>query len=122
MGTHVLISLQFEDVKKKQKMSADAASKPKAKKVSKDHPTYKAMIGSAIIALKSRGGSSRQAIQKYIEANYKDISNCGQHLKVALKSGVDKGDFVRTKGAGASGSFKLGKIEKPAPKKKKPAE
>jgi histone H1/5 len=33
------------------------------------HPKYSEMVGKAISALKERGGSSRQAILKYIMAN-----------------------------------------------------
>ena len=58
---------------------ADAAPAPvmakvvKAKKVAKPaaHPTFKAMFLAAIPALKERGGSSRQAILKYVVANNK---------------------------------------------------
>jgi len=56
---------------------ADAAPAPvkvvKAKKVAKPaaHPPFKAMILAAIPALKERGGSSRQAILKYVVANNK---------------------------------------------------
>ena len=44
-----------------------AAAKPK--KVA-THPKYSEMVGKAISALKERGGSSRQAILKYILANF----------------------------------------------------
>merc|ERR1711976_491628 len=80
--------------------------------------TYKQMVAEALAALKSRGGSSRQAIAKHIEANNKDLKNVNVHLKAALKSMVEKGDLIRTKGVGAAGSFKLAKKEAP---KKKPA-
>merc|ERR1712115_311136 len=51
-------------------MSAPAkkASKPKAPAA---HPKYSVMIAAAITSLKDRTGSSRQAILKYICANYK---------------------------------------------------
>merc|ERR1712018_643546 len=102
-------------------MGSTKTAKPAAKKAS-NHPTYKVMIAAAIASLKNRSGSSRQAIQKYIEANYKDITNCAQHLRVALKNGVEKGDFVRVKGTGVSVSFKLAKKEAPKkPAAKKPA-
>ena len=79
--------------------------------------TYKQMVAEAIAALKTRGGSSRQAIAKHIEANNKDLKNINVHLKAALKSMVEKGDLIRTKGVGAAGSFKL--VKKEAPKKAK---
>jgi histone H1/5 len=34
------------------------------------HPKYSEMVGKAIAALKERGWSSRQAILKYIMANF----------------------------------------------------
>jgi histone H1/5 len=42
------------------------AAKPKKPAA---HPKYSEMVGKAIAALKERGGSSRQAILKYIMAN-----------------------------------------------------
>merc|ERR1712096_347232 len=95
-----------------------------------DHPTYKVMTIAACTALKSRKGVSSQAMCKYLEANYKVKDGFKTHFKVALKKLVADGTVVRMSGAGANGSFKLGKVEapkkvkKPAPKKaaaKKPA-
>ncbi|KAM7438342.1 hypothetical protein ABFA07_012154 [Porites harrisoni] len=102
-----------------------AKKKPSKPKKPADHPPYSEMIKAAIVALKERGGSSRQAIEKYIKANYK-VGEVGPHLKTALKRGVAGGKLVHTKGVGASGSFKVPKEEKKAPKKpakkpKKPA-
>merc|ERR1712173_531331 len=83
-----------------------------AKKAS--HPKDSVMIAAAITSLKDRTGSSRQAILKYICANYKvDVA------KGALK-------MARASGKGA-GSYKVVKAEKPKkvkkakkPKAKKP--
>merc|ERR1719213_1379525 len=96
---------------------AKKASKPKAPAA---HPKYSVMIPAAIAALKERNGSSRQAILKYINANYKGIhAQASQHLNMALKAGIKKGTlkFAKESGKGA-GSYKLVKVEKP---KKKPA-
>jgi histone H1/5 len=44
------------------------------------------MVGKAISALKERGGSSRQAILKYIMANFnvgKDAKSVNAHLKLS---------------------------------------
>ena len=78
------------------------------------------MIASAITALKDRTGSSRQAILKYVCANYKvDAAKAGQHLRLALKAGIKKGSLKMAKESGkGAGKFKLVKVEKP---KKKPA-
>nr|XP_034336002.1 LOW QUALITY PROTEIN: histone H1-delta-like [Crassostrea gigas] len=104
-------------------MADTATTTPAKKKVTKPkvpaaHPKYVDMIGAALESLKERGGSSRQAILKYIMANYKvgnDV-NSQRHLKMALKNGVKKGDLKQAKGTGASGSFKLG--DKPKTEKK----
>jgi hypothetical protein len=45
------------------------------------------MVGKAIAALKERGGSSRQAILKYIMANFNvgnDVKTVNVHLKLSL--------------------------------------
>merc|ERR1712038_1758353 len=110
-------------------MSAPAkkASKPKAPAA---HPKYSVMIAAAITSLKDRTGSSRQAILKYICANYKvDAAKAAVQVRLALKRGVAKGSLkmARASGKGA-GSYKVVKAEKPKkvkakkPKKaKKPA-
>merc|ERR1712154_645464 len=92
-----------------------AAPKKAAKaKAPAAHPKYSVMIAAAITTLKDRTGSSRQAILKYICANYKVDA-----AKAALK-------MARASGKGA-GSYKVVKVEKPKkvkkakkPKAKKP--
>ena len=72
-------------------------------------------------------GSSLPAIKKYIAANYKaDTVKLAPFIKKGLKNLVEKKVLIQTKGKGASGSFKVAKVEKkekkPAkPKAKKPA-
>merc|ERR1712051_1129867 len=110
------------------KMSAAAAKTKKAvkPKAPAAHPKYSVMIAAAIGALKDRTGSSRQAILKYICANYKvDAAKAGQHLRMALKAGIKKGTLKMAKESGkGAGCFKLVKVEKPkkveAVKPKKP--
>jgi histone H1/5 len=53
---------QFPSTVSKKKIAAKP-QKPAA------HPKYSGMVGKAIAALKERGGSSRQAILKYIMAD-----------------------------------------------------
>ena len=100
-------------------MSAPAkkASKPKAPAA---HPKYSVMIAAAITSLKDRTGSSRQAILKYICANYKvDAAKAAVQVRLALKRGVAKGalKMARASGKGA-GSYKVVKAEKPKKVKK----
>ena len=108
---------------------ADAAA-PKVKKATKPkapaaHPKYSVMIAAAITALKSRTGSSRQAILKYIIANNKvDAAKAGTQVRLALKRGVVKGALKMAKATGkGAGCYKVVKVEKPkkVKKAKKPA-
>lgn len=107
------------------------SSTPKttATKAAPDHPKYSEMVAAAIVALKERNGSSRQAIYKFVKSNYNVGENCEIQIKAALKRGVTSGTLVQTKGAGASGSFKVpktadshksksGAARKPATKKR----
>jgi len=95
--------------------------KKAAPKKAADHPKYVDMILAAISALKERGGSSRQAILKYILANYKVNDKVATHLKIALKRGVAGGIIKQVKGIGASGSFKVADKAAKKPAVKKPA-
>lgn len=100
---------------------AKKVSKPKTKKAAPTHPVYKDMILAAIAALKDRKGSSRQAILKYILANYKGVGvekQVNSRLKLALVRMADAGDLKHVKGKGASGSFRAAEKAKAAPKKK----
>ena len=82
-------------------------------------PSYADLIKSAIVALKERGGSSRQAINKFVSAKKGSGFKSGVFNR-AIKSGVEKGTLIQVKG-----SFKLAaaakKAAKKAPKKKKAA-
>ena len=116
-------------------MTTAAAAAPKAKKAAKPktpaaHPPYAAMIKAAVKALGDKKGSSRQAILKYICANYKvDAAKAPSRVRISLKKLVDSKALVAAAAAGkkGAGSFKLAakepKAKKPAAKKaaKKPA-
>ena len=91
--------------KKKSPKKKAAAKKPAA------HPSFNEMVAAAIAALKERSGSSRQAIVKYIKANFKVKDNADVYVKMALKRGVTSGALIQVKGTGASGSFKVKKVE-----------
>merc|ERR1711933_92140 len=102
-----------------------AAAAPKAKKAAKPktpaaHPPYAAMIKAAVKALGDKKGSSRQAILKYICANYKvDAAKAPSRVRISLKKLVDSKALVAAAAAGkkGAGSFKLAAKE---PKAKKP--
>ncbi|NXN70779.1 H5 protein, partial [Himantopus himantopus] len=104
------------------------AAKPKRARVARRpaaHPTYSDMIAAAIRAEKSRGGSSRQSIQKYVKSHYKVGPNADVQIKLSIRRLLATGVLKQTKGVGASGSFRLAKANKakksPARKRKKVA-
>merc|ERR1711922_76550 len=79
------------------------------------HPTYSVMITDSIKALKDRTGSSRQAILKYICANYKvDAVKAAVHVRTALKKGVAAETLKMAAAAGKKGAgcYKLGEKAK----------
>ena len=94
---------------------------PTAPKPPASHPTYSVMIAAAITALKERSGSSRQAILKYIKANYKVGDNADVVVRNQLPKLVKANKLVQTKGKGASGSFKVVKAAAAPKPKKAPA-
>lgn len=108
---------------KKPRQAGGAAKKPKAKPT---HPKTSEMVNNAIKEMKERSGSSLQAIKKYIATQYKvDAEKLAPFIRKYLKSAVESGALIQTKGKGASGSFKLESkssgAKKPAGAAKKPA-
>merc|ERR1712242_382010 len=81
---------------------------------------------AAIAGLKERGGSSRQAILKYVVANNKvDAKTAAVNVRLGLKRGLAKGTLKKARASGkGAGKFRLGavpKVKKPKAKKvKKP--
>ncbi|XP_023327155.1 histone H1-delta [Eurytemora carolleeae] len=110
---------------KVKKVAAKKAAKPK---VAAAHPPFAAMITAAVKALKERNGSSRQAILKYVLANYKvgDAAKAQVRVKLALKKLVAAKKLIAGGAAGKKGAgcFKVpvaAKAEKPKKVAKKPA-
>ncbi|XP_051479383.1 histone H5 [Apus apus] len=108
--------------------ASSPAAKPKRARSARRpaaHPTYSDMIAAAIRAEKSRGGSSRQSIQKYVKSHYKVGQNADAQIKLSIRRLLAAGVLKQTKGVGASGSFRLAKASKakksPAKKRKKVA-
>ncbi|NXK63320.1 H5 protein, partial [Sylvietta virens] len=105
-----------------------SATKPKRARSARRpaaHPAYSDMITAAIRADKSRGGSSRQSIQKYVKSHYKVGQNADVQIRLAIRRLLATGVLKQTKGVGASGSFRLAKASKakrsPSKKRKKAA-
>jgi histone H1/5 len=113
-------------VSTQKKVSAAKLPTPKITKVVKktvkttapEHPKFSIMITEAIRTLADKKGSSYQAIQKFICANYKVGVNYERSLKKALKAALEEKSLTKPKGVGLTGSFKLTKIEKPKVAKK----
>jgi len=121
MSDSVAAAQVVADVKaktpKKKVATAKAVKKPS------DHPKYSEMVQQALATLKERGGSSRQAILKYIVKNFKvgsDENVINTHLKIALRTGVKNASLKQSKGTGATGSFRLGEEAKKPKAVKKP--
>ncbi|KAG8291291.1 hypothetical protein J6590_063924 [Homalodisca vitripennis] len=71
---------------------AKAAAASKKPRVKPAHPPTSDMVNAAIKSLKERGGSSLQAIKKYIAANYKvDAEKLAPFIRKYLKSAVASG-------------------------------
>lgn len=94
------------------KVTKKVVKKPSA------HPAYGDMVRKAVMEMKDRKGSSRQAIIKYIRANFKisATENVESYVRRSLVAAIKAGRLIHTKGAGASGSFKLPEKEKKAKK------
>ena len=99
-----------------------APEKARRKSTPSEHPGVGDMVEAAIGALKDRKGSSVIAIKKYIQSNFKGIemSRLAPHIKRHVKKSVVSGNLIQTKGAGASGSFRIN-AKAMTPKKDKKA-
>merc|ERR1712202_43790 len=128
MGFRSLLEVEANMSSGTEKVAAPAKA-PKVAKAKKpaeksSRPPTSVMVESAIGSLKERKGSSLIASKKYIATNYKvDPVKHSHFIKKALASGVEKKSLIQVNGVGASGSFKLAKVEtrpkkKPAPSKK----
>ncbi|XP_019371344.1 PREDICTED: histone H1.01-like [Gavialis gangeticus] len=102
------------------KKAKKAAGGAKAKKPA--GPSVTELITQAVAASKERKGVSLAALKKVLAAGGYDVEKNNSRIKLGLRSLVNKGILVQTKGTGASGSFKLGKkpgeAKEKAPKKK----
>ncbi|CAN7977456.1 unnamed protein product, partial [Ixodes persulcatus] len=75
---------------KSPKKASTKVSKGKAKAVP-THPKVSAMVTASISALKERGGSSLQAIKKYMSANYKvDVEKLSPFIRNYLNAARKK--------------------------------
>merc|ERR1711892_319132 len=115
-----------EEAAPAKKGKAKKEKKPKKEtkaKAAATHPKYQDMIEAAISALKDKTGSSRQAILKYIVANYTiDEEKAATQVRLSLKRALDGGKLrlAKEKGKGA-GCYKLPEKAEKKVAAKKPA-
>ncbi|KAM4835207.1 histone H1t [Thomomys bottae] len=76
------------------------------------------LITDALSMSEERSGMSLAALKKALAAAGYDVERNNTRIKLALKSLVNKGILVQTRGTGACGSFKLGKKAAPETKGK----
>ncbi|KAF6214338.1 hypothetical protein GE061_009078 [Apolygus lucorum] len=96
---------------------AKAAGKPKTKP---SHPPTATMVNAAIRTLKERGGSSLQAIKKYISSTYKvDAEKLAPFIRKYIKSAVTAGKLGGKKKAAKPKAAK--KAASPKKEKKQPS-
>lgn len=76
------------------------------------------LILKAVAASGDRGGMSLASLKKALKAGGYDVDKKNGRILIAIKRLVAKKSLVRTKGSGASGSFRVNK-KPPTPRKKK---
>ena len=67
----------------------------KTKTAEKLHPSYEIMISKAIKEIKDRKGASRQAIKKYIQANWRVSSGYDTVFRTQINRLADEGKLLR---------------------------
>lgn len=92
----------------KKKATKKAAGAGAAKRKATGPPVSE-LITKAVAASKERNGLSLAALKKALAAGGYDVEKNNSRIKLSLKSLVNKGILVQTRGTGASGSFKLSK-------------
>lgn len=76
------------------------------------------LILKAVAASGDRGGMSLASLKKALKAGGYDVDKKNGRILIAVRRLVAKKSLVRTKGSGASGSFRVNK-KPPTPRKKK---
>ncbi|XP_007948029.1 histone H1t [Orycteropus afer afer] len=82
-------------------------------------PSVSKLITEALSVSQGRAGMSLAALKKALAAAGYNVERNNSRIKLGLKSLVNKGILVQTRGTGASGSFKLSKKVVPQPTKSK---
>jgi len=104
----------------KMKKPMKVKAKAKSSSIKSGNPPYAKMVTDAIMELKERKGSSRQAILNYVWTKYKvQVSGGKPRLNRTLKKMIEKGEIVAGAKPGSSGAgcFKLSPETKKALRK-----
>ncbi|XP_060753987.1 histone H1-like [Neoarius graeffei] len=88
-------------------MPAKAPKKKAASRTKKSGLSIGELIIKGISLSKERNSVSLSTLKKALQATRYDVENNNHRIKITVRKLVAKGILVRTKGAGASGSFKL---------------
>ena len=88
-------------------MPTAAKKRTRKPRAAAQHPKYADMIIAALSGMKERGGTSRQKIIKYIDANYKVGNGFEVQVRLAIKRMLKAKQLIQVKGTGAAGSFRL---------------
>merc|ERR1719315_579499 len=92
-------------------------AKAKLSRTKTGNPPYVKMVTDAIMKLKERKGSSRQAILKYMLSKYKvDVAVAQPRVNRTLKKLIEKGELIAGAKPGSSGAgcYKLSQETKKA--------
>ncbi|XP_054878004.1 histone H1-like [Poeciliopsis prolifica] len=108
------------------KTSAKISMKKSTSRTKKDGPSISKLIVDAVADSKERKGVSLAALKKLLARNGVDVTKSNKRINSAITKLVTSGSLSRTRGTGASGSFKIAKAKKKprtarkaTPKKKK---
>lgn len=91
--------------------SAKTGKKKSSAPRKKDAPSLPKLIVDILTDSKERKGMSVTAIKKNLNAKGVDVLKANKRINTTLARLVSKGTAVQVKGTGASGSFKLAKVE-----------
>lgn len=101
---------------KRKATRAKSKARPRARK---SNLTISQLITEIISASNERNGMSLPTIKKALAATGYDVKKNQGRIRVAMRSLVNKGVLVQTKGIGASASFKINKSgARPASKRR----
>uniref|UniRef100_A0A3P9NHJ2 H15 domain-containing protein n=1 Tax=Poecilia reticulata TaxID=8081 RepID=A0A3P9NHJ2_POERE len=90
--------------------SAKLPMKKSASRTRKDGPSISKLIVDAVADSKERKGVSLAALKKLLAKNGVDVRKSNKRINSAITKLVTGGSLSRTRGTGASGSFKIAKI------------